>query len=121
MMIPSVEQVDQLSREDLIALVKKLMQLIDQQQQLIDQQQQRITSLEAEVRKLQQPPQTPKNSSLPPSQHQKPDLPSSKKRKKHGPPFGHKKYSRPLVENPDRIIQLPVTECESCLADLSQA
>lgn len=43
-----------------------------------------------------------------------------KKRRKQGPPFGHQKFSRPLVDNPDQVIQVPVAECEQCLADLSQ-
>lgn len=49
MAIPSVEQLDQLSREDLLALVKQLMQIIDQQQK-------RIEELEAEIAKFRQPP-----------------------------------------------------------------
>lgn len=113
MMIPAVEQLDQLSREDLLSLVRQLVQIIDQQQQ-------RIAALEAEIAKFRQPPPTSKNSSQPPARDQKTDSSSNQKRKKHGPPFGHSKYSRPLVENPDRVIQLPVTECESCLADLSK-
>jgi hypothetical protein len=113
MMIPAVEQLDQLSGEDLLSLVRRLMQIIDQQQK-------RIAELEAEIAKFRQPPPTSKNSSQSPSRDQKTDSSSSQKRKKHGPPFGHSKYSRPLVENPDRVIQLPVTECESCLAEFSK-
>ncbi len=31
----------------------------------------------------------------------------------------NQKFSRPLVDNPDRVIQVPITECEQRLADLS--
>ena len=113
MTLPSVEQLDRLSRDELVALVKSLLLVIEQQQR-------QITQLQEEIAKLRQPPANSSNSSQPPSRDQKTDTPSNQKRKKHGPPFGHSKYSRPLVENPDRVIQLPVTECENCLADLSQ-
>src|SRR5205085_7119449 len=46
--------------------------------------------------------------------------PADKPKKKHGARFGHQKFSRHLVDNPDQVIQLPVIECEHCLADLSQ-
>src|SRR5262249_58888147 len=104
---PSVEQLDQLSRDELLALVKSLLIVIEQQQQ-------RIAELEAEISKLLKPPANSSNSSQPPSRDQKADSPLDKKRKKHGPPFGHPKYSRPLVEKPDRVIPAPVEECEHC-------
>jgi len=111
MTIPSVEQLDQLSREDLLSLVKDLLLLVDQQQK-------RIAELEAEIAKLRQPPTTSINSSQPPSRDQKANQPKKKRRKKHGPPKGHPKHSRPLVDNPDQIVVASVEECEHCHANL---
>src|SRR5262249_26003196 len=111
MTIPAVEQLDQLSREDLLSLVKQLMLIVEKQQA-------QIAELEAEIAKLRQPPTNSSNSSQPPSRDQKTNSPSNKKGKKHGPPFGHLKYSRPLVENPDRVISAPVNECKHCHAKL---
>ena len=121
MTIPAAEQLDRLSREDLLALVKQLLLGLEQQQTRIvelEQLRQRIAELEAEIAKLQQPPPTSSNSSQPPSRDQKANKPKKKKRKKHGPPFGHPKYWRPLVDNPDQVIVASVAECEHCHADL---
>jgi len=111
MTIPANEQLDQLSREELLSLVKHLLLVVEKQQA-------RIAELEAEIAKLRQPPATSSNSSQPPSRDQKTNSPLHKKRKKHGPPFGHPKYSRPLVEEPDRVISAAVNECEHCHANL---
>lgn len=59
-----------------------------------------------------------RNSSQPPSRDQKPNQPPGRAKKKHGPPFGHQKFTRPLLDNSDRVIQVPVTECAQCHADL---
>ncbi len=113
MTLPATEKLDQLSREDLLSLIQQLFSIVKQQQA-------RIAELEAELANSRRPPKTSRNSSQPPSRDQKTNAPQNPKEKKQGPPFGHSKYSRPLVENPHRIIPLPVTECENCLADLSQ-
>jgi transposase len=111
MTLPSVEQLDRLSRDELLALVKSLIIVIERQQQ-------QIAEWEAKIAKLHQPPANSSNSSQPPSRDQKANSPSHKRRKKHGPPFGHPQYSRPLVKNPDRVIAAPVAECEHCHANL---
>lgn len=113
MTLPATEKLDQLSREDLLLLVQQLFSIVKQQEA-------RIAELEAELTKFRRPPKTSKNSSQPPSRDQKTNATENPKEKKQGPAFGHSKYSRPLVETPDQIIQVPVTECENCLADLSQ-
>lgn len=112
MMMPAVEQLDQLSHSELLALFKQLLTVVELQQQ-------RIAALEAELDKLRQPPANSSNSSQPPARDQKVNRPK-KKRRKHGPPFGHAKYSRPLVENPDRIIAPLLTSCRKCQADLTR-
>jgi transposase len=108
-------QLDKLTREDLLELLKQLLPLVAEVERL----RQRVEELEAEIERLKNRSTNSRNSSQPPSRDQKVNLPPKKKRKKHGPPFGHQKFSRPLVDNPDRVIQLPVTECEHCLADLT--
>jgi transposase len=113
-MLLTPEQVDLLPSEELRPLVKKL--LAD-----FDALLKRVADLEAENERLKQrldKSANSRNSSQPPSRDQKTNQPQ-KKRRKHGPPFGHQKFSRPLVDNPDRVIQVPVTECEQCLADLT--
>jgi transposase len=115
MTLPATEQFDQLSREDLLVLVKELLPVVQQVQQL----QQRITELEAEVERLKGPPTTSRNSSQPPSRDQKSNQPTDKPKKKHGPPFGHKRSVRELIDNPDRAISVEVEQCEQCQGNLS--
>jgi transposase len=113
-MLLTPEQVDLLPSEELRPLLKKLLAEFDA---LLK----RVADLEAENERLKQrldKSANSRNSSQPPSRDQKTNQPQ-KKRRKHGPPFGHQKFSRPLVDNPDRVIQVPVTECEHCLADLT--
>src|SRR5262249_54780858 len=44
--------------------------------------------------------------------------PANKPKKKHGPPFGHKRSVRELIDNPSRTISLKVELCEQCHHDL---
>jgi transposase len=115
MMTLTTEQLDKLTREELLELLKQLLPLVAEVERL----RQRVEELETENERLKNRSANSRNSSQPPSRDHKVNRPPKKKRKKHGPPFGHQKFSRPLVDNPDRVIQLPVTECEHCLADLT--
>ena len=101
MTLPATSQLDQLSDADLIALVKVL---IAENAALRTE----VNSLRAEVEKLRQPPPTSRNSSQPPSRDQKSELPP-RQPKKFGPPFGHQRQRRLLVDHPDQIITAPVT------------
>jgi transposase len=112
-MLLTPEQVDLLPIEELRPLLKELLAEFESLRQ-------RVANLEAENERLKQQltgSTNSRNSSQPPSRDQKTDQPE-KKRRRHGPPLGHQKYSRPLLDNPDRVIQVPVIECEQCLADL---
>lgn len=111
MTLPTSKHIEQMSQAELIALVIELRSVIERQEA-------RIAELEAELEK-RPPAATARNSSLPPSRDPKPNQQEDKSRKKHGPPFGHPKHSRPLVDKPDVVIPAPVTECERCHADLS--
>lgn len=101
---PLAEVLEQFSKAELIALVVQL--------------QERLATLEAEVAQLRHPPTNSRNSSQPPSRDQKANALLARRRKKHGPPTGHARSVRPLVEQPDRVIVAPVTTCQHCAAVL---
>lgn len=79
----------------------------------------RVAELEA---RLGEPPKTPDNSSVPPSQGMKPNRDDKPKRKGPRPgSLGRKGGGRPLVENPDEtVIARPVC-CAHCQAGLDEA
>jgi transposase len=79
----------------------------------------RVAALEA---KLNQPPKTPDNSSLPPSKGQKPNQPE--KAKQVGPrkgSLGRKGGGRPLACDPDETVSAKAPSCAHCLAVLTEA
>jgi transposase len=106
------QQLEQLSREELLALVIR-------QQEIISLLQAEVAALKAELEKFRPPPATSRNSSRPPSLYQKANSdPQRKKRKKNR--RGHARQTRPLVDNPNQIISAPVTECQTCQANLTK-
>jgi transposase len=111
MSLPSDAQLELLSRGDLIALVKELISAL----QLL---QARVAELEAEVAQYREPPANSRNSSQPPSQDEKANLPG-RRRKRVGARPGHERAIRQLVDDPDRVIEARVTQCAQCRADLS--
>ena len=115
-MLLTPEQVELWPSEELRPLLKALLAEFELLRQ-------RVADLEAENERLKRQltgSTNSRNSSQPPSRDQKTNQPPDKTKKKHGPPFGHQKFSRPLVDKPARVIQVPVTECEQCHADLSR-
>ena len=113
-MLLTSEQIDILPSGELRPLLKELMAKFE----LLSQ---RVASLETENERLKRQLTgltNSRNSSQPPSRDQKTNQPE-KKTRKHGAAFGHKKFARPLVDNPDQVIQVPVTECKYCFADLT--
>jgi transposase len=111
MTLPTFEQLDGLSRADLLVLVKEL--IVAVQRWEVENRE-----LKAALEKRGGPPPTSRNSSQPPSRDKKRNLPVAKPRQKLGPPFGHARKTRPWVEQPDRIIEIPVERCQHCQADL---
>jgi transposase len=89
-----------LSREEMVALIQRLFE--------------EVRRLEAEVERLKQPPSTSHNSSQPPSRDWKADRPQRKRRKKVGAKVGHAKAERPLVDNPEKVIEVWVETCAQC-------
>lgn len=102
---PSTEQLQELSKAELITLLN----------QLLD----RVAYLEAEVERLKRPPPNSQNSSQPPSRDQKANLGQSRRRKRCGARPGHARMERPLVEHPDRLLVAGVERCV-CGVDLRQ-
>lgn len=106
-MIPETAKlkIEEQSREELIALIYELAQ--------------EISELKAEIVRLKQPPTTSQNSSQPPSRDFKSSTEKKRKRsKKKGAKPGHEKQERQLVENPNKVIEVYVDNCENCQRNL---
>jgi transposase len=104
------EQLEKSSREELIALVTLLLTEVSRWQA-------RVAELEAQLGN-RPPPATSRNSSQPPSRDQKTNAGEQKSHKRVGAKPGHEPATRPLVENPDRVIEAKVEQCANCHADL---
>lgn len=113
MILPTGDQLDQISHADLVALVKALIARVERLEEENRQ-------LKVEIERLKQPPANSRNSSQPPSRDQKSNQPSDKPKKKQGPPFGHKRSIRNLIDNPDQTISVKVEQCAQCHHDLSR-
>lgn len=103
--LPTVDELNQLSQAELIALV---VQMIN-----------RVRQLEAAVEALKKPPTNSRNSSQPPSRDWKFNRPEGSTKKRGAQP-GHVKASRPLVDHPTTVVPVPVTRCDQCGADWQQ-
>jgi len=101
--LPTADELNQLSREELVALVVLLIE--------------EVRTLRAEVERLQGPPPTSRNSSQPPSRDWKTNRPA-KRAKPRGAQPGHAKMERPLIEAPDQIIHVKPDRCQGCGQDL---
>ena len=75
----------------------------------------RIAALEA---RLEGPAKTPDNSSVPPSQGQKADLPAGRRKRRRR---GHAGVARALAEHPDRIVTATLPACPHCAHALGPA
>jgi transposase len=111
MTLPTTEHLVQLTHAELVGLVAELIVAV---QRLEAENQQ----LKAELAKAPLSPPTSQNSSQPPSRDVKRNLVANRKRKKHGPPFGHTRQTRAWVAEPDQIIVARVESCGYCQADL---
>lgn len=97
-------ELESLSKEELIQLILVL--------------QEEIEALRLKFEKNQKPPTSSKNSSQPPSRDQKGNLPSGRRRHRHGPPPGHEKHVRKFVAQPDQTVVLKAKSCFKCNSDL---
>ena len=118
------QQLQQLSKSELIEIILQQQAVIEQQQARILQQQglseqlqARVAELEEQIKRLLQPPKDSSNSSIPPSKTQKPNRSQSKPKKKRGPKPGHRGRSRKRQE-PDVTLECRPAQCLQCGADL---
>jgi transposase len=102
------DELAKLTRDELIALVQS-------QAAQIAELTRRVAELEA---KLGQPPKTPDNSSVPPSQGRKANRAERRAAKKRK---GRPGVFRALADNPDRIVESLAERCPHCAHPLSPA
>lgn len=104
-MIPETAKarIEELSREELIALLYKLMN--------------RVHELVEQLR-LKKTPTSSKNSSQPPSRDFKPEKKQRKRNRKKGAKFGHEKLERALMDNPSKVFYALVDNCQTCHINL---
>jgi transposase len=117
-LLPAPTQLSHLEKDALIAALTARLALADKriaaQDAHIAAQDARIAALEARLNELSRPPKTPGNSSKPPSQGQKQDLPAKateRPARKSRPGVG-----RTLHPHPDRTIDQRLTICPKCEA-----
>jgi transposase len=124
-LLPAPAQLSHLEKDALIVALTARLALADKriaaQDAYIAAQDARIAALEARLDELTRPPKTPGNSSKPPSQGQKQDLPAAateRPARKSRPGVG-----RTLHPHPDRTIDRRLTicpKCETVFAETSQ-
>jgi transposase len=118
MILPSLESLKDLTREESISLNAQLIaHLVVLQEQLTEALAQ-IKQLRAEVDELKKPPTNSRNSSQPPARDWKSNAAPPARRKKRGAKRGHAKAERPLSDHPDRVIEVRATTCVGCGRDL---
>jgi transposase len=105
------QELQQLSREELISLLLS-------QAALIAALQKEVEALKMKLAKKPKPPTNSQNSSQPPSRDQKSGKLFNHPKNKHGPAEGHEKHEREFVANPDHVVDLRAKCCSACEADL---
>lgn len=109
------DALERLSTDDLIALVLAQAEQIAALMAQVEALRRRIAELEA---KLGQPPKTPDNSSVPPSQRRKPNRAARRAaRRRKGRPG----VFRALAAHPDRVVEALASACPHCAHDLTAA
>jgi transposase len=101
--LPTADDLNHLSREELVALVLLLVE--------------EVQALRVEVERLKGAPPTSRNSSQPPSRDWKANRPA-KTGKARGAKPGHVVMTRLLVDTPDRLIEVSPDTCAHCGQDL---
>lgn len=104
------EQLETLSKDELIDIILR-------QQEIIEQLQARVSELEAQVERLTGPPKDHTNSSVPPSKSRKPNR-GGRSNATRGPKKGHRGHSRKRQE-PDITLECRANRCGDCGADLA--
>ena len=117
-LLPAPAQLSHLEKDAPIAALTARLALADRriaiQDAHIAAQDARIAALEARLNELSRPPKTPGNSSKPPSQGQKQDLPAAATDRP--PRRSRPGVGRTLHPNPDRTIDRLLSTCPKCEA-----
>jgi len=114
--LPDLSQLTHDEKDSLIRALWAQVQALTAQVQTLAA---RVAELET---KLGEPPKTPDNSSLPPSQGKKPNR--AEKVPRRGPrpgSLGRMGGGRPLAETPDEIVSARPVRCTHCQAAFSEA
>ena len=111
-------ELDALSREELIVTVLAQAEQLTALQATLAQLQADYAALRLKFEKDQSPPTTSRNSSQPRREIRSPTSPSSRVKRKHGPPVGHAKHTRKFVADPDHVVEIKAEQCAGCAADL---
>ena len=114
-LLPAPAQLSHAEKDALIAALTARLALADAQ---IAAQAAHIAALEARLNELTRPPKTPGNSSKPPSQGPKPNLPVTTDRQQ---PKSRPGVGRTLHPNPDRTIDRRLSTCPKCDAAFPEA
>jgi transposase len=116
----SAQELERLSKAELIAVILQQQATILQQQMLIEQLQARIGALEDQLARLTAPPKTASNSSTPPSQTRKANRREPQAKAKRGPKPGHQGRSRQR-QAPEVIVECRPATCRHCGGPLAQS
>jgi transposase len=121
--LPVPAQLSHLEKDALIAALTARLILAEERSAAqvthIAAQDTRIAALEARLNELTRPPKNPANSSKPPSQGQKQDLPAPGANR--APRKGRPGVGRTLHPHPDRTIDKLLTTCPKCEAVFPEA
>jgi transposase len=107
-----------LSREELLALVRRQQDELAEREAAIERRDEKIRELEEELAQFRRPAKTPENSSVPPSRGQKANLVAGRRRKP-GPKRGHVGVSRERSA-PDVVAACRPSVCAGCGQALPQ-
>jgi transposase len=117
------EELDRLSREELLELLVQQAEVIGRQQAAlaegeaaIERRDEKIRGLEEELAQFRRPVKTPENSSVPPSRGQKANRVAGRRRKL-GAKRGHVGVSR-LRSEPDVVVECRPRACAGCGQEL---
>jgi|SRR5277367_662401 len=109
------EQITQLTSAEKDELILKQAAIIEKQAHL----ESRIAELEAQLTKLLLK-KTSKNSSIPPSRDQKPNLPHGKKGEHRDKSVGRTGHARGLHPAPDEVLESKLKPCTHCGGSLEE-
>jgi transposase len=106
-----------MTQDDLRSLTREnLIDLVLAQAHQIEALQKDIEALRFKLEQSQKPkpPTNSQNSSQPPSQDRKGKRSKEQGHKRHGPPKGHAQHVRPMISQPDHVVEVKAQTCPRC-------